>query len=412
MLKKFESTPIHVTRKLSKAISPSFHASRASAATTKGTFGSRKLKPGNHCTVFMACAESSLDKSHQPGDFLSGTMSYCNGEMHQKWLDYGEGKVPGGYPCRVVVGGGKATSAKATATAALNQCSTPGELKSRKCKIHEWCIQRLRKEFEGKKTYDEEYKIVLADLDNDRETVSKDEYVVLSTMLAQSRLHHGDTKERKFHYLGAPDKIMEVIEIDIVDAETKQDTTEATEATEAKETTEAKEAKEAAETVSFADVIQAADQLIEIIDRDALSTHFGQKIPEADKEGQKIRKHMTTLRSILRDALKRKMHALLSMSSVEQDKKLLNEHWEEIQRWCDVKGMECEHVSYRYAVWKGETGASLKILLSMIDKYDGKKHLATESVLRGELLALYEKIGWDHLVDNEKRWQQLHCPTL
>ena len=121
---------------------------------------------------------------------------------------------------------------------------------------------------------------------------------------------------------------------------------------------------------------------------------------------------MTTLRSILRDALKRKMHALLSMSSVEQDKKLLNEHWEEIQRWCDVKGMECEHVSYRYAVWKGETGASLKILLSMIDKYDGKKHLATESVLRGELLALYEKIGWDHLVDNEKRWQQLHCPTL
>ena len=81
---------------------------------------------------------------------------------------------------------------------------------------------------------------------------------------------------------------------------------------------------------------------------------------------------LTTLRSILRDALKRKMHALLSMSSVEQDKKLLNEHWEEIQRWCDVKGMECEHVSYRYAVWKGETGVLLLVKTDTTASAKGK----------------------------------------
>jgi tripeptidyl-peptidase-2 len=273
LLKKFENTPLHLSRKLDKAVSPTFHKSRASAATKNGTFGSRKLLMGKHCTVFMACSEESLDKSHQPGDFLSGTMSYCNGAEHQKWSDYGEGKVPGGYMCRVVVGGGKAKAiAKPTvdlvaATGSVDGGVMPGELKSRAALMHEWSIKRLRKEFEGKKaakegekdatavdgddvaaavavpSYEEEYSVVVNSLNNDRETLlSKNEYEVLSTMLAQSRLHHADAAGRKQCYLGT--------DANIAAAETKDGDTQ--------------------QAASSEDVMAAADSLLGLIDGVAL----------------------------------------------------------------------------------------------------------------------------------------------
>ena len=121
---------------------------------------------------------------------------------------------------------------------------------------------------------------------------------------------------------------------------------------------------------------------------------------------------MTTLRTFLRDALKRKMHALLSVSDSQNDKKILKAHWDEMQKWCDVTKADYEYVGYRYALWKGETGAALKLLLSMIGSYDSKKHIATEQLLRKELLNLYTKFDWDHLIDNEKRYQQLNYPKL
>ena len=115
---------------------------------------------------------------------------------------------------------------------------------------------------------------------------------------------------------------------------------------------------------------------------------------------------MVARRTILRDALKRKMHALLSTMSVGKDKKVVTDHWEELQRWCDMK--QCEFIQYRFALWKSEIGLALKTLLGIVDSYDAKKHLATESKLRQELLKMYESIGWELLVDNEKRYQQMH----
>ena len=142
------------------------------------------------------------------------------------------------------------------------------------------------------------------------------------------------------------------------------------------------------------------------------SIHFGRKIPESDKEGLKTRKTMQLLRTILRDAHQRKMHALLSTLSVDTDTKIVEAHWEEMQRWCDVKGKECELVQYRYALWKKEQGLALKTLLSMVENYDGKKHLVGEEPLRLQLLQMYEMVGWEFLVDNEKRYQQMHYPKL
>ena len=46
LLKKFETLPLHVTRKLTKPVTVSFHKSRSGAACSNETFGSRKLRPG------------------------------------------------------------------------------------------------------------------------------------------------------------------------------------------------------------------------------------------------------------------------------------------------------------------------------------------------------------------------------
>ena len=117
---------------------------------------------------------------------------------------------------------------------------------------------------------------------------------------------------------------------------------------------------------------------------------------------------MTSLRKILRDALTRKMHALFSSVSFddEEGKKLVQAHWEEMQRWRDLDSV-CV-LTYRYKMWGKEIGSALKCLLAMLSSYDAKKHLAPETVLREQLLTLYENVGWEHLLGNERRYQQMH----
>jgi tripeptidyl-peptidase-2 len=213
VLKKFETTPLHVTRKLPKAVSVSFHKSRSGVACGSESFGSRKLRPGTHCTVFVSCPESNVDeKLHQPGDFLTGTISYCDSETHQKCSHFGAGKKPGGYPFRVVVAGGRATkggSGNGGDGGHGASSVTPGTLTSRTALIHEWSIKRMRKEFEGKEVnkdskvgnYDGERALLLQALESS--DISTEELVVLQTMMAQSYLHHVDSKGREQFYLSS-----------------------------------------------------------------------------------------------------------------------------------------------------------------------------------------------------------------
>ena len=49
-------------------------------------------------------------------------------------------------------------------------------------------------------------------------------------------------------------------------------------------------------------------------------------------------------------------------------------------------------------------------MLTIAKEYDTKKHVVSERKVREELLKLYEEFGWDHLVDNEKRFIQMHYP--
>jgi hypothetical protein len=108
---------------------------------------------------------------------------------------------------------------------------------------------------------------------------------------------------------------------------------------------------------------------------------------------------MRARRSILCDALHRKLHAMITSGDVEGT----DACWTALQRWCNVSDAEYALVSMRRAQLKGQPGKALEGLLGMIGaKYDESKHLATEARLRKELLGMYEANGWTHLAENEK----------
>ena len=232
----------------------------------------------------MACSESSLDKDlHQSGDFLTGTVSYCNADEHQKWSNFGAGKLPGGYSCRVVVGSGSSATKSKSSVSTISSDGpvvTPGELTSRVSLMHEWSIKRLRKEFSGKKGYDAEYDLVKSELESESESekMSEDECSTLRVMLAQSLLHHTDANQKKCHYLTSPSAADSVAESEVKSGgETKssgddKDAAAAAAAAAAVGVVAVENVKIKVEDKkeSSLRVVDAADALIALIDGDAL----------------------------------------------------------------------------------------------------------------------------------------------
>ena len=108
---------------------------------------------------------------------------------------------------------------------------------------------------------------------------------------------------------------------------------------------------------------------------------------------------MRARRSILCDALHRKLHALITSGDV----KAVEECWSSLQKWCSTSDPEYALASLRRALLKGESGMALKLLLGMVGpNYNASKHLASEKRLRQELLRMYKANGWEHLAENEK----------
>ena len=120
-----------------------------------------------------------------------------------------------------------------------------------------------------------------------------------------------------------------------------------------------------------------------------------------------MRKEMRARRSILCDALHRKLHALITAGDVEGT----DACWTALQRWCNVSDAEYALASVRRARIKGRQGKALEGLLGMVgDKHDEAKHVATEARLRKELLGMYEANGWTHLAENERTGMVVRYP--
>ncbi|KAL3696139.1 hypothetical protein R1sor_010215 [Riccia sorocarpa] len=211
-------------------------------------------------------------------------------------------------------------------------------------------------------------------------------------------------------------------------------------------------------------VIHAADEVVSLIDRDALAKYFGIKTEAEDPEAavqpdsdlrktmmQQVRKEMENQRDALADALYKKGLALLDIEeqvtskettiqpkaeettpaaaeSVEKsaeddngagaetpdrssprDEKVdeFEEDFKELRKWVDVASPKYSLLSVKREKRAGRLGTAIKALNDLIqdDSKPPQKHLFE---LRIQLI---EKIGWAHWAAYERKWLKVRFPS-
>jgi tripeptidyl-peptidase II len=156
-------------------------------------------------------------------------------------------------------------------------------------------------------------------------------------------------------------------------------------------------------------VTAAAHEVISRIDRDALAVFFGmRRTPEETAEQGK---QMEEQKKFLLDALKRKALALLGGSTPlsEDEQKMLSDAVSDIRRWVDLDSGSAEfnEVVVKYERSRNNVGAALR----MLRKELGTNHSNILSKKGSEvLLELLQSLGWQHLLDAERRNQLARFP--
>ncbi|XXG85157.1 hypothetical protein AAC387_Pa11g0297 [Persea americana] len=177
------------------------------------------------------------------------------------------------------------------------------------------------------------------------------------------------------------------------------------------------------------EVINAANEVVDSIDREELAKKLSVKTDPEDDEAEKIKMKMETTRDQLAEALYQKGLALakietskahlekLPISSAEESTKdpddttedvpkcddpadLFEQNFKELRKWVDVK-------SYKYGLLLvlrerrcGRLGTALKVLNDMIqDESEPPKRK-----LYDLKISLLDEIGWTHVASYEWRW--------
>ncbi|XP_020240475.1 tripeptidyl-peptidase 2 isoform X2 [Cajanus cajan] len=184
------------------------------------------------------------------------------------------------------------------------------------------------------------------------------------------------------------------------------------------------------------EVINAANEVIESIDREELVKYFALKNDPEDEEAEKIKKKMESTRDQLAEALYQKGLALAEIESLkdvdkslalatsdgakqdvektdEQSKDdggvhpdLFEENFNELKKWVDVKCTKYGILLVTNERRNQRLGTALKVLTDIIqDDAEGVKKKFFE--LR---LSLLEEIGWTHLATYEREWMIVRFP--
>ncbi|KAK1289335.1 hypothetical protein QJS10_CPB18g01565 [Acorus calamus] len=183
----------------------------------------------------------------------------------------------------------------------------------------------------------------------------------------------------------------------------------------------------------YEEISNAANDVVNSVDKDELSKYFSVKFDPEDIEAEKIRKKMEATHAQLAEALYQKGLALAEIESIkghnldrsaiassdevsngtteksashpsdQPDK--FEENFKELKKWVDIKLLK-----YRMLVVVRERrckrlGTALKVLNDKIqDDPEAQKKLYE---LKIELL---DEIGWTHLVSYERRWMYVRFP--
>ncbi|KAK8692720.1 hypothetical protein V6N13_070327 [Hibiscus sabdariffa] len=163
----------------------------------------------------------------------------------------------------------------------------------------------------------------------------------------------------------------------------------------------------------YEEVISAANEVIDSIDRDELAKLFSLKCDPEDEDAEKIKKKMETTRDQLAEALYQKGLALAEIESIKGEKAggsdqpdLFEENFKELTKWVDIKSSKYGTVYVLREKRWGRLGTALKVLNDMIDD-NGEPPKKKLYELK---LSLLDDIGWSHLSTYERQWMHVRFP--
>jgi tripeptidyl-peptidase-2 len=165
----------------------------------------------------------------------------------------------------------------------------------------------------------------------------------------------------------------------------------------------------------LADVVEAADAVLALIDTPKLALHFGTKVNPDDEDAVAMRQQMDTTREILVDTLYRKGRALGYMelpdviekhpvADPKSHDKAFEANFAELRKWVDTTDQKYFLLHVRRESRKGRYGNALKLLNEQIPTS------APNFMYIKKRRDLYEKLGWKHCWDYEKRWLVIRFP--
>ncbi|XP_031094573.1 tripeptidyl-peptidase 2 isoform X2 [Ipomoea triloba] len=167
----------------------------------------------------------------------------------------------------------------------------------------------------------------------------------------------------------------------------------------------------------YEEVTDAADEVVESIDRDELAKYFSLKCDAEDDAAEKMKKKMETTRDQLVEALYQKGLALAEIESLKADTQpvtvsdvesdLFEKNFKELKKWVDVNSSRYGKLSVLRERRLGRLGTALKVLIDMIQE-DGDPPKRKLYELKFSLL---EQMGWGHLVAYEKEWMLVRFPS-
>ncbi|XP_058205932.1 tripeptidyl-peptidase 2 isoform X1 [Rhododendron vialii] len=184
----------------------------------------------------------------------------------------------------------------------------------------------------------------------------------------------------------------------------------------------------------YEEIIDAADEVVDSVDKDELAKYFSVKSDPEDEGGEQLKKKMETTRDQFAEALYQKGLAIAEIELLKGDKAssalaptegenivdrtddqsvpdaktqpdLFEENFKELKKWVDIKSKYGTLLVIREQRC-GRLGTALKVLNDMIQE-DGEP---PKKKLHELKLSLLDQIGWDHLVSYERRWMHVRFP--
>ncbi|GAU24998.1 hypothetical protein TSUD_292090 [Trifolium subterraneum] len=173
-------------------------------------------------------------------------------------------------------------------------------------------------------------------------------------------------------------------------------------------------------------VIDAANNVIDSIDRDELARFFALKNDPEDEDAENIRKKFESTRDQLAEALYQKGLALAEIESLKDldaterakdvdseqstdgssHPDLFEENFLELKKWVDVKSSKYGILTVTRERRSKRLGTALKVLCDIIqnDAESAKKKFYELK------LSLLDEIGWKHLATYERQWMLVRFP--